>query len=135
MYIKDNKRFNPYQTVVCWGVTYQGNITSFPDAMAAMGITEIPDVPRPDVSDDTHFVFPLDEAPWWSVTPKSEEMIAQAAQAKLNATSLAYLASTDWYVTRFAETASRGTAVMIPPDVLAARQAARDAIVKQELPL
>lgn len=56
---------------------------------------------------------------------KSDEQIAQALQADTNAKSLAYLAETDWMVTRFAE-----TGVVIPDDVKAARQAARDAIVK-----
>ena len=50
--------------------------------------------------------------------------IAANAQAELNATSQAYLASTDWYVTRHAE-----TAVAVPADVTTARAAARAAIV------
>lgn len=45
-------------------------------------------------------------------------------QEQINAEHHAYLASTDWYVVRFAE-----TGVAIPADILAARQAARDAIV------
>ena len=44
-------------------------------------------------------------------------------QAELNAPNLAYLTSTDWYVTRQAET---GTP--IPPEVLAGRAAARSSI-------
>ena len=50
--------------------------------------------------------------------------IAANAQAELNVTSRAYLASTDWYVTRHAE-----TGVTIPSDVTTAREAARSAIV------
>ena len=50
--------------------------------------------------------------------------IAANAQAELNATSQAYLASTDWYITRHAE-----TAVAVPADVTTARAAARAAIV------
>ena len=50
--------------------------------------------------------------------------IAANAQAETNATSQAYLASTDWYITRFLET---GT--VIPTDVTTAREAAREAIV------
>jgi len=49
--------------------------------------------------------------------------IAANAQAELNVTSRAYLASTDWYVTRHAETGEA-----IPDDVLALRAAARLAI-------
>ena len=50
--------------------------------------------------------------------------IAANAQAETNAISRAYLASTDWYVTRHAE-----TGVAIPADVTTAREAARSAIV------
>ena len=45
-------------------------------------------------------------------------------RARTNATSQAYLASTDWYITRHAE-----TAVAVPADVTTARAAAREAIV------
>ena len=50
--------------------------------------------------------------------------IAANTQAELNATSQAYLASTDWYITRKAET---GDAV--PSEITTLRTAARDAIV------
>ena len=50
--------------------------------------------------------------------------IAANAQAKVNSESLAYLASTDWYVTRQAETGAD-----IPQDILTARAEARVAIV------
>ena len=50
--------------------------------------------------------------------------IAANAQAETNSTSQAYLASTDWYITRHAE-----TAVAVPADVTTARAAARAAIV------
>lgn len=46
-------------------------------------------------------------------------------QSKTNAEARAYLASTDWYVTRFAE-----TGVAIPADILAARQATRESIIE-----
>jgi hypothetical protein len=48
---------------------------------------------------------------------------AAAQQAKTNAEARAYLASTDWYVIRFQE-----TAVAVPADIASARQAARDSI-------
>ena len=50
--------------------------------------------------------------------------IAANAQAVINSESLAYLASTDWYVTRQAETGAD-----IPQDILTARAEARAAIV------
>ena len=50
--------------------------------------------------------------------------IAANAQAETNATSQAYLASTDWYITRQAE-----SGVEVPADVTTARAAAREAIV------
>ena len=83
MYTRNAKRFDPSRTFEFEGVTYQGNITAFPEAMERAGITEIPDVPRPDVSDDTHFVFPIDEAPWWSVTEKPVEMVEQLEDSRL----------------------------------------------------
>jgi hypothetical protein len=48
---------------------------------------------------------------------------AAAQQAKINAEARAYLASTDWYVIRFQE-----TAVAVPVDIANLRQAARDLI-------
>tara|TARA_R110000850_G_scaffold9336_1_gene34522 strand:- start:35 stop:346 length:312 start_codon:yes stop_codon:yes gene_type:complete len=50
--------------------------------------------------------------------------IAANTQAELNATSQSYLASTDWYITRHAE-----TGVLVPADVTTARAAARESIV------
>ena len=50
--------------------------------------------------------------------------IAANTQTELNETSQAYLASTDWYITRHAE-----TAVAVPADVTTARAEARAAIV------
>lgn len=52
--------------------------------------------------------------------PKSIEQL----QIESNTAAKAYLASTDWYVVRFAE-----TGVEIPADISASRQAAREAIV------
>ena len=54
-----------------------------------------------------------------SIKPTPEQLQAQA-----NAEARAYLASTDWYVVRFAE-----TGVAIPADIAAARQAARESVV------
>ena len=57
-------------------------------------------------------------------TPQyTDAEIAANAQAVINATNQAYLASTDWYASRKAE-----TGVAIPADVLALRAAARLAI-------
>ena len=50
--------------------------------------------------------------------------IAANAQSLVNSESLEYLKSTDWYVTRHAE-----TGVAVPADVTTARAAARAAIV------
>ena len=49
---------------------------------------------------------------------------AAEIQAQINAEHRAYLASTDWYIVRFAE-----TGVAIPDEIKIARQAARDSIV------
>ena len=80
---KDDRRFNPYRTIEFEGVTYQGNITAFPEVMARMGNREIDEPPRPDFSDDTHFIFPIDEPPYWSVTEKPVEMVEQREDNRL----------------------------------------------------
>jgi hypothetical protein len=55
----------------------------------------------------------------------TEAEIAANAQAQINATSEAYLALTDWYVTRNSETGAA-----IPDNITAARAEARAAIVE-----
>ena len=59
----------------------------------------------------------------WQVV-KDAQPVELTAQEILNNESLGYLASTDWYITRHAE-----TAVAVPADVTTARAAAREAIV------
>ena len=59
----------------------------------------------------------------WQVV-KDAQPVELTAQEILNNESLGYLASTDWYITRHAE-----TAVAVPADVTTARAAARAAIV------
>jgi hypothetical protein len=55
--------------------------------------------------------------------PTAEE-IAAAAQAATNRQARAYLASTDWYIVRFAE-----SGVAVPAEITTARAAARASIV------
>lgn len=54
----------------------------------------------------------------------TDEEIAANTQAEINTTNQAYLASTDWYASRKADSGEA-----IPSDIVAARAAARDAIV------
>jgi hypothetical protein len=64
-------------------------------------------------------------AMWTQNPPPAEVPVTPlTAQEIINNESLIYLASTDWYVTRFAE-----KGVAIPADVSAARADARAAIV------
>ena len=123
MFINDQgKRVNPYAPVELDGVRYP----SYPLHL----LTEIPDPQPPeDYSEETYYRTEQGEAPYVVYTKKSDEQIAQIQQAKVNAQSLAYLASTDWMVIRAAE---GGTP--LSEEVKVARQAARDAIVHQELP-
>jgi len=83
------------------------------DVVTINGGTDATDVNGDEVT--------LDEA---LITAEVTRLEAANAQAELNATNQAYLASTDWYITRHAET---GAAV--PADVTTARAAARAAIV------
>lgn len=68
-------------------------------------------------------------------TPMTDEEInlhlnpvktAEQIQAEVNAEAQAYLSSTDWYVTRFAE-----TQVEIPAEIKVARAEARVKIIKE----
>jgi hypothetical protein len=83
-----------------------------------------PPAPPADFDGENYDVQEVSESPYVVYTKKSAEQLAQLAQAKINAESLAYLASTDWYAIRFAE-----SGVQIPEEVQKLRQAARDAIV------
>lgn len=53
------------------------------------------------------------------------DISAQVEQDRINSEALAYLASTDWMQIRFTE-----TGVEMPQDIKAARQAARERIIK-----
>ena len=79
-----------------------------------------------DYSPDTYDRLEVDAYPYVVYARKDPAELAAQVQRNTNATSLAYLSSTDWYVTRFAE-----VAVPIPPDVLEARAAARASIIKE----
>jgi hypothetical protein len=54
----------------------------------------------------------------------ADQMVANAAQESINAAARTYLASTDWYAVRFAE-----TGVAIPEDIAAERAARRAAVI------
>jgi hypothetical protein len=58
-------------------------------------------------------------------TPPTPSEIQQREQEQINERSRQYLLDTDWYVVRFIE-----TGVVVPSDILTARQTARDAIVE-----
>jgi hypothetical protein len=92
-----------------------------------LGVVEVPDPVMPDLR--YNYVSENEDGSL-TVTPKPQEQIDQILQAELNVKSLAYLASTDWYVTRFAETGAA-----IPDEVKAGRAAARSSIIKQEGPV
>ena len=61
-------------------------------------------------------------AMWEAEAPAPE--VPLTAQEIINSESFTYLANTDWYVTRFAE-----TGVAVPADITTARSDARSAIV------
>lgn len=126
MFIKDSKRFNIYAPFTHDGAEWP----RFPmDRAEEFGVTEIPEPQPPEppegfTVDEAFYRNEQDDAPYVTWTPKSDEQLAQIRQGKINAQSLAYLASTDWMVTRFAE-----TGVPIPDEVKTKRAEARAAIV------
>ena len=81
-------------------------------------------IPPADYSPDLYDIEYLPKPPYVVYERKSDVVVAQERQLKINAESLAYLASTDWYVSRFSETAEP-----VPAEIKEARQMARDSIV------
>ena len=82
-------------------------------------------VPPADYSPDLYDIEYLPKPPYVVYERKSAALVAQERQIKVNAESLAYLASTDWYVNRFSETGKP-----VPVEIKEARQAARDSVVR-----
>lgn len=132
IYIDGNeKRFNPFAKHVIDGQVYDGNILLFPNVIHALGIRAIEaDVPpaeflmnpeRYEVRED----WETTQRPYTLYVRKDEGVIANDVQRDVNIKSRAYLRETDWYVSRFAE-----TGVVIPDEIKAKRQAARDAVVE-----
>lgn len=100
------------------GVTYP----NLRDNWQSLGVEEVQveDYPEPQL-----YTWTENADGTLNVTAIPQEEIDRRNQININNASLAYLAETDWYVTRHAE---NGTS--IPIDVVTKRQAARDAIVK-----
>lgn len=67
----------------------------------------------------------IDDAKGFPVLADPLPPSPEEVQAAKNAEARAYLASTDWYVVRFAETGEA-----IPDDILAERQSARASVVE-----
>lgn len=92
---------------------------------------EVPEDAPPDdaLEHPEHYIRVEDweatQAPYITWTRREQVDIDRSEQSKVNAQALAYLASTDWYVVRSAETAEA-----IPEEVLQEREAARARIVK-----
>ncbi len=128
MFILNKKRINihaPFTTDN--GIQYANLLSE--DVRKILGVKEIPDPTIPeDYTVETYYRVEQDEAPYVVYTKKSEEQLQQIQQNKINQAALDYLNSTDWYVTRFTE-----TAVAIPEEIKAKRQAARDSIVRPEV--
>lgn len=123
MYILNGAPVNIHAEQTINGVTY-ANLTDA-ELRTALGVEEIAEPEAPaDYTPETYFRQETGDAPYVVYTRKDQAVIDRDAQVRLNAESLAYLASTDWYVVRELE---NGAA--IPDDVKAKRQAARDAIV------
>lgn len=101
-----------------------------PEKREAAGVIEIdePETPEEVLANPDHFNrAEQDTAPYVTWPKRSEEAILRLDQEKTNLKSLAYLNETDWMVTRLSEIGTE-----IPVYILAARQKARDSIVKLE---
>lgn len=128
MFILNKKRINIYAPFTTNdGIQYVNLLSE--DTRRVLGIKEIQDPVAPeDYTEETYYRTEQDEAPYVIYTKKSEEQLQQIQQNKINQAALDYLNSTDWYVTRFTE-----TAVAIPEEIKTKRQAARDSIVRPEV--
>lgn len=128
MFILNEKRINIYAPFTTKdGIQYVNLLSE--SARKLVGVKEIPDPVAPeDYTEETYYRTEQDEAPYVIYTKKSEEQLQQIRQNKINQAALDYLNSTDWYVTRFTE-----TAVAIPEEIKAKRQAARDSIIRPEV--
>lgn len=119
MFVLNGKRFNVYASAVFDGVTYP----HFLDAglREQLGILEVQEpTPPEDYSDKLYYRTEQDEAPYVLYTRKSDEQLAAQELAEAQAKAAEYLRSTDWYVTRLAETGKP-----IPEEVLTGRAEAR----------
>lgn len=120
MFILNERRINihaPFTTPE--GVTY-GNLTD-PAVRDKLGVLEISEpVPPEDYSEATYYRTEQDDYPYIVYTRKSDEQIAEQELSEARAKATEYLRSTDWYVTRLAETGKA-----IPEEVLASRAEAR----------
>ena len=83
MFIRNEKRFNPYaQFTDDQGVTYAN--LSDPALRASLGVTEIPDPTHPeDYSDDTYFKTEQGDAPYVIYTKRPQEQIDQSENNRL----------------------------------------------------
>lgn len=123
---KDGRRINVQAMLTVDDTVYAGNILEFPEACTELGLRLIDEPTKPaDYSEQLYEIIELDVAPYVLYSRKVDETVAAQAQRNINLNALAYLASTDWYVSRFTE-----TGVEIPDEVRIKRQAARDSIVQ-----
>ncbi len=127
MYIRDGKRFNPYADTVVGGVLYpSGTILDHPQAMADLGVVEIPEPDKPaDYSPLLYIRVEQDTAPLVVYQRREQADIDAQVQRQTNEDAERFLAETDWYVLRFAD-----EGVSIPEDIKQARREARAAIVR-----
>ena len=117
IYRRNGKRIS----LDAWNVI---NDVNYPPNSLHVGEYDIKAVEVEDYPDPTLFTFTENDDGTLNVVQIPDDVLARNKQAKINIESEAYLLSTDWYVSRFAETGKA-----IPDDIKAARQAARDAIV------
>lgn len=131
MFVRDGKEINIYAPFETEEGDRYTNLTVAHDR-ERFGVVEVPDPTPPEEAlahPDWYHVnqTPDQLAPFRIWTRLPQETIDQIEQRKINQQALAYLASTDWYVTRFAE-----TGVKVPEDVLTNRATARASV--QALP-
>ena len=121
---------NPDSTVVIDGLGFDSlDLSTIPSTTHAIQFDTATSVGHIEYNDGTANEAITSIAAYQSIidawqVAKDAQPAELTAQEILNNESLGYLASTDWYITRHAE-----TAVAVPDEITTARAAARAAIV------
>lgn len=119
MFILDGQPLNPDLPFEHDGIQYPANWLRLatPEERQAIGITEVPDYPRPD---DRFYWVTQNSDGTWNAVPKDLNQLKADWSKQIDATAYSLLLPSDWMVVRRAEDGAP-----IPPQWTAYRAAVR----------